>query len=608
MASSTNEESEPKTVAQARPERLRWRFSPAIVWAYFALIFALLCVSSFVQKSLTVDEPVHLFAGYSYLKWSDFRANPEHPPFAKIWGALPLLALDINDSRPSTPHWDLITETADGSATVAVADQMLFVDNDAESLFFYAKLQMIALSILLGIFVYLWSEKLFGFEAAVAALFVYALDPNILAHSSIVHTDIPFAAFFFIGTYFFWRFLDRATWTNLMLMAVFSGLAAVTKYSYPVILLVWMLLGIGRIISVKPIASFFAGRGELAKRWQKATVITGALACAALTAYVFIWSVYGFRYNTIPGGALRFHMDWMMPAENSPLRSIASFLNTYQLFPEAWIYGQLFVRKNLERPAYLLGQISPDGFWNYFPVAFAVKTPLPTLILLVIALWYVLRGRIERTRGLFLLVPAVIYFALAVFSRINIGLRHILPIYPFLFVLIGGGVGQLWNGKTYRKRGGLIFLAIWYVGSSIWIYPHYLSFFNEIVGSPKNAYKILLDSNVDWGQDLKGLKRWMDTQGVRKIQLMYFGYAAPEYYGIDATYMTGSWMAYDLPATQTAITPQYIAISANLLYSPEFLSLAPKSEEQVRPFRSKVPVARIGHSILVFRTGEAEKP
>ena len=600
MASSTNKESAAKTVSAARPERSRWRFSPALVGIYFALIFVFLCVSIFLQKSPTVDEPVHLFAGYSYLKWNDFRANPEHPPFVKMWAALPLLALAINDPRPSRPHWDLITETADASATVVVAHEMLFVDNDAESLFFYAKLQMIALSVLLGIFVYLWSEKLFGLEAGIAALFVYALDPNILAHSSIVHTDIPFAAFFFIGTYFFWRFLDRATWTNLVLMAIFSGLAAVTKYSYPVILLVWILLGLGRIISAKSIDSFFAGRDEMVKRWQKATIITGALVSAALTAYFFIWTIYGFRYNAIPGGGLHFHMEWVMPPESSPLRPIASFLNTHQLFPEAWIYGQLFVQDNLKRPAYLLGQVSPDGFWNYFPVAFAVKTPLPILILMLTALWYLIRGRMERRRGLFLLIPAVVYFALAVFSRINIGLRHILPIYPFLFVLIGGTVAQFWRTGTYVKRGGLILLAIWYVGSSVWIYPHYLSFFNEIVGNPSNGDKILVDSNIDWGQDLKGLKRWMDAKGARKIQLLYFGYAAPEYYGIDASYLPGSWMVYDPPATQTTTAPEYVAISVSPLYSPILLSSAAKAED-IKPFRSKVPVERIGNSILIFK-------
>jgi hypothetical protein len=574
-----------------------------VILTYFVLIFSLISVLSFLEKSPTVDEPMHLFAGYSYLKWGDFRANSEHPPFAKIWAALPLLAFDIKDPRPSTPHWDLIPHSVHPIPTQDIADDMLYVDNDGGPLFFYAKLQMVFLGMLLGIFVYLWSKKFFGLEAAIAALFIFTLDPNILAHSQIVHTDLPFTAFFFIGTYFFWRVSTRLTWHDLVLTSVFFALAAITKYSAVTILPLWALLGMAKIFSSESQVSVSTAPHEAASRWDKATLLAGALFSAAVTAYVFIWAVYGFRYEAIAGGSPPLHLDWVAPGEeNIMLRRLTDFISSARLFPEAWIYGQLYVFKYLQRMAFLLGQVSTDGFWSYFPVVFAVKTPLPTLILLFVGVWMLVRGRIDRKHGFFLLVPAIAYFSFAVWSRMNIGVRHILPIYPFLFVVIGGAAAELWRSGSRLKRGGLIFLAVWSLWSCIATYPHYLAFFNELVGGPKNGYKVLLDSNLDWGQELKGLKRWMDANGVKKILFLYFGGVEPEYYGIDASYVSGSWIGYDPPATRTPEAPKYIAMSATLLQGITF------DDKFTKPFRSRVPVATIGHSIFIFKLDESGTP
>jgi Flp pilus assembly protein TadD len=564
----------------------------------FVLVFALLIISSFLQKSPTVDEPVHLFAGYSSLKWGDFRANPEHPPLAKIWAALPLLALDIKDSRSSSSSWNLIPRYSPTEIhTVNAAGEMIFRENDARALFFYAKLQMIVLGIVLGVFVYLWSKKLFGLEAGIASVFVYCLDPNILAHGQLVHTDITFTTFFFIGTYFFWRALNRLTWTNLVLTALFFGLAANTKYAYLAILVVWGILGVLKVVSSEPQGYAIVKAGELRTRREKAVALMGVFGCVLATTYFLIWALYDFRFSAIPGGILHLPMAQEMP-KNPMLHGFVSFLVNYELFPEAWIYGQLYVFNNLHRFAYLLGQHSDKGFWLYFPVTFAVKTPLPTLLLIVwtIALW--IYERRERRTELFLLVPVVVYFSLAVLSRINIGLRHILPIYPFLFVLIGGTVAQLWQSGTWFKKTAVALLGLWYLWSSASVYPHYLTFFNEIAGGPKNGHRIAVDSNLDWGQDLPGLKEWMDANGVKKIQFLYFGFygaAEPQYYGIDAVYLPGSWVTGDSPVNKSNDVPAYLAISATHLYGP-----VPDVEEFVKPFTTIAPIATVGHSIYIY--------
>jgi tetratricopeptide (TPR) repeat protein len=591
--------------APIMPQGDSWLWS-TVVLVLFIILFCFLTISSFLQKSPTVDEPVHLFAGYSYLKWSDFRANPEHPPLVKLWAALPLLAFDVKDSRRSSMHWDLIPDYSPHRLHVdAVAGEILFGHNDAETLFFYAKLQMIFLAIMLGLFIYRWSKELFGFEAAIASLWFYCFDPNILAHSPIIHTDIAFTAILFIGTYFFWRALGKLTWPNLVLTALFFGLAAITKYAYLAMLLIWSVLALLKIFSSQPQVTALGRSRALTGRWERAAFSGGLLMASMITAYVFIWAVYGFRFDAIPGGGHHLPIIEVL-SQRPPFEEFVSFLYQNRLFPEAWIYGQLYVFSQLQREAYLLGSYSTDGFWLYFPVAFAVKTPLLSLLLLLstVGLW-VFKKKRPGSSGFFILVPVVVYFSLAVLSRINIGLRHILPIYPFLFVLIGWTAAEFWRDKTWAKRGALFFLLLWYLWSSISTYPHFLAFFNELAGGPQNGHKVLLDSNLDWGQDLKGLKRWMDQTGVKKIQFLYFGHyniAEPRYYGIDAIYLPGSWVHQTTSPSKSSEVPDYLAISANQLFG--HFPRGERREDFVRPFRSLRPITNIGYSIIIYRISD----
>jgi Flp pilus assembly protein TadD len=582
-------------------------FSSVVVLSVFVLLFSFITITGFLQKSPTVDEPTHLFAGYSYLKWGDFRANPEHPPLAKLWAALPLLAFDLKDPRQSSAYWNLIPQySPDAMYTVAVAAETLFMGNNAETVFFYAKLQMVVLGVLLGLFVYRWSKELFGFQAAVASLCIYCFDPNVLAHSQFVHTDIAFTAMFFIGSYFFWRASDKLTWPNLVLTSLFFGLAAITKYAYLAMIVVWSVLGLARVFSPQPQRCTLGAQREVSSRWGKAALLSGVLLCSLVTAYFFIWLAYGFRFDAIATEGQHLPMAQQLP-ENPYLQELINFITQYHLFPEAWIYGQLYVFNNLQRDAYLMGSYSDHGFWLYYPVAFAVKTPVPTLLLLIGSIWLWISKDKSRRSGLFLLIPIMVYFSLGVWSRINIGLRHILPIYPFLFVLLGGTAAKLWSSGSRVKRGALAVLASWYLWSAISIYPHYLAFFNEIAGGPENGHRVLLDSNLDWGQDLKGLKRWMDDNRVKKIQFLYFGFfsaAEPRYYGIDADYLPGSWVAHDSMNNSSEV-PNILAISANHLYG-HFLR-GERREDFVKPFRSLKPAGIIGHSIYVYRMDDAIK-
>ena len=574
--------------------------SMAIVFIVFVLIFGLMTITSFRQQSPTFDEPIHLLGGYSYLKWNDFRINPEHPPLAKLWAALPLLSLDINDSRSFTPYWDLILKAEPGGPFYPLVQEMFFERNDAESLFFPAKLQMILLSIVLAFFIYLWSNELYGFRAAIVSLSLYGFDPNILGHSTVIHTDVPFALFFALSTYFFLRVLKQFTWLNLILASLLFGIAAITKHSFVAVSLVWAVLGLIDLFSREHPSSSFLSSGPAAGIKRKLVVLIGVFACAASAAYLCIWAAYGFRFNAVPEGNQPLFMTQLVPPHGPLVETIRSFVLEHRLLPEALVAGYSYNLKIWKHAAYLLGQISYDGFWHYFPVAFGVKTPIPTLLLLAAALGMYLMKRRRLSTDCWLMLPALIYFSLAVFSRFNIGVRHILPVYPFLFVLLGGVTQQLWRDGSRTIRVSLLLLGLWYVGASLSIYPHYLSYFNELAGGPNNGHKVLLDSNLDWGQDLKGLKQWMEGNKVQRIQMLYFGVGYPKYYGIDDFHSRDNVEHRSFPPGQDIELPEHLAVSANFLYAGE-LYMPKEMNELLRSYKLGQPIATIGHTILVFK-------
>jgi hypothetical protein len=606
MTSANNSHSRPQNTGSAENLHAKGagRIRTAIIFTGFVVVFGSLTVTSFIQQSPTIDEPIHLLAGYSYVGWGDFRVNPEHPPFVKIWAVLPLLGLDIADPRPASPYWSRILETEPGGPVYPLAHDMFYVRNDAATLFFYAKLQMIILSIVLGAFVYVWARETFGIKAAMVSLFLYGLDPNVLAHSTIVHTDLPFAAFFFISTYFFWRALRNLTRINLLLAALFFGFAAITKHSFIAIVPVWLILGLIKVLSAEPLPFSILRSGAVFSRQGKAAVLAGFLGCAALAAYFSIWCAYGFRYSAVPGGDLPLFMTRIVPPYRPVAQTIQSFIVEQRLFPEALISGYLYNFKIWKHSAYLLGEISEDGFWSYFPIALAVKTPLPILLLSVVSLvvWFVQR---RREPYLALTIPPFVYFGLAMLSRFNIGIRHLLPVYPFLFVLIGGVVEELWRKGSPMKKAGLVLVGVWYLWSSFSIHPDYLAFFNELTGGPKNGHKVLLDSNIDWGQGLKGLKQWMNANDVEKVQLFYFGTADPKYYGIDDFYSTENLMDGRSSAGQELELPNYLAVSANFLYGRK-LFLPDELTKILASYRLGEPHATIGHSILVYKLDLAD--
>jgi predicted negative regulator of RcsB-dependent stress response/predicted membrane-bound dolichyl-phosphate-mannose-protein mannosyltransferase len=558
----------------------------AAVIAAFALLFMVNAVTAYMQKSNTVDEPIHLLGGYSYLKWGDFRINPEHPPLAKMWAALPLLTLnsplapkDLNDPQPKY-----------FSGTIVARDvQGYFPRVPVDRIFYYAKFQMVLLGIALGIAIFAWAKELFGFEAAAAALFIYGLDPNILANSQLVHTDVLFAAFSFATVYFLWRTFRYVTWSNIGLFCLCFGLAAATKHSFIALVPIVAALGAVQIFSSTAIPSAIGSRRPLADQRAKALTILAILAAAALSAYILLWASYGFRFNAGPRGA---PVAPMAMPETPWVRDFMTMLFDFRIFPHAWVDGQIWNMIHIHRTSYLLGQLSDNGFLSFFPVAIAVKTPVATLILIAAGLYFIARRRIDRRTAFFLLLPAAVYLLFAVAARLNIGHRHILQIYPFLFLLAGAAAAKLWSGARPGKAAAAL-LGVWLVGAAVFIHPNHLAYFNELAGGPKNGYRVLVDSNLDWGQDLKALQAFLDEKRIGKIYLSYFGTGDPCLYHIDFTHVPG------IPPR-----PQACAGGKPDGKAPEFFVISATTRFLTRNYfewlASYQPIAQIGYSLFVY--------
>jgi hypothetical protein len=549
----------------------------------FVAVFVTLAVVAHSQKSGTWDEPMHLASGYVALTEGNYLIDPSHPPLARMWAALPLLGMsDVSVDRAaldrsSSPEWL--------SESYEFARQFVYVRNDADRLLFSARTMIVLLGVVLGVLLFAWIHEWLGFVPAVAALVLYTLEPNLAAHASLVTTDFSVTCAIFGAAYFLWRVCRRPTRFNIAGLSVFAAAAIVTKFSglilVPVVLLVLAVQARQAALTMRQ-----AARAALA---------------VVLTVYVSIWAVYGFRYapSEATGQLLRFDQS-LMARENAPgLARIAGWVDANRLLPNAFVQGLVYSQASTrELPAYLAGRYSSDGWWYYFPIAFLLKTRVAVLVLFGVGVFAYLRRRnpLGHSSHWFVVAPAAIYLVVAMSSGINIGLRHILPIYPFVLMVAVAGA-TIWISARHRAaRPALAALTAYSIVTFALVYPDRLAFFNRFVGGPANGFRFLSDSNLDWGQDLKPLKKWMDQEGVDHINLAYFGTADPAYYGIECTHLPGA-PTFAEPLIARPRLPGYVAISATIASG---VYLDPRWRLFYRSFADRTPVADIGHSIRVY--------
>jgi len=433
---------------------------------------------AFIRASApTYDEPLHLVSGYTYLQTGDLRLDKvDHPVLAQMWEALPLYL-----SRPS-----LKTHPELGSpVNVQQPGERFLVENALPADEVFARTRLFGLltwtALLLAVLV-LWAKGLSGWDAAVWTAFFFAWTPGFLANSALTTTDAACTAFYCAAFFCAYRStLGPRRWAWTALSGVMAGLAMASKYSMAVL--------------------------------------------PALLAALYAWDSRRDWRARLPSALLQAAAAWACCAVTLAL------VYRFSQLPLYW-EGMRALAANMAggKSSFLAGRISPTGFWLYFPTALAVKTPVPTLLLgLGAAAWLARRDR--GPAFTWAVLPMAAYFAAATASKFQIGYRHMLPALPMLVLLAGCAAARL-SGKGRAFLAGTLLLGAWQAASVLRSHPHYLSYFNELVGGPRGGHKILLDSNLDWGQGLKPLGEELRRMGSPPVFLSYFGTADPAWYGI----------------------------------------------------------------------------
>jgi len=533
------------------------RYLPLFLVTLLMLVTFGLALTSGVQKSPTMDEQNHIARGAAYLGTGDPRLSVEHPPLVNLLSGLPVHLL-LHPNLPLDTVW---WETGEW---YHFADLFLWeVNRDAERTVLLARLPVMGLTLLTVALVYRWAGRRFGPWGGLLAATFCGLDPNILAHGRLSTTDAGAAFFTLLAAYALWRALRRSSALRVLWAGLALGLAFAAKLS---------ALAFGPILALAALLDGLAGGPG---RLRRLAGRVGLMAAVGLLGLLVVWASYRFQVGPLEEGG---------PALPAPpyLRGVRAVLD--------------FAAGG--RPGYLLGRVSTGGWWYYFPVAFGVKTPLATLVGIAAATALALR-RPSRD-DLLLLVPPAVFFLASTGARLNLGYRHLLPILPFLFVHLAR-LPTSTRPRTPPSPRFLfsLLLSLWLALATLCIYPHFLAFFNPLGGGPENGWRTLADSNIDWGQDLKGLRAWMEREGVERVRLAWFGTARPEYYGIPYDLLPGVPYGFalwtDPPFDPDAPEPGVYAISVSNLVGVAF-----PDPDLYAWFRQREPEAKVGYSIFIF--------
>lgn len=512
-------------------------------------------LSTWSITAATPDEPMHILRGYVFIARGLDRIGSCVPCSPVLSGAL------IGASLSLEPNLQLPPDTDPGwQDKTAFGFQEAFLWNNSAPplrLLFLARLPIVFVSLLLGALIFRWAAQRSGALPALGALTLYVFCPNFLAHARLATTDVVAAATFALSAYTFMQALDSSRRMVWVMSGVALGLALAAKVSA-----VWLPVAFTLIVAVRLWQTRQARSG-----WRRSI---GVLIGTGVVGAVTLWGIYRFTIGPIsPGG---------------PVVPAPGFWGEWQAFND-------YLKDPL--PGYLLGQLSQFGWWYYFPIAFLVKTPLPVLIGLIAALFTTWRARRWLCDVLWLL-PAALLFASLLFSPHALGYRYLLPLLPFAFVYIAAVIKAALRRRWILCLVGVI--VVWQVIGTLRYYPYYLTFFNEIVGGPDRGRYILIDSNLDWGQDLPGLKQYADEHQLKQIRFSYSGATPPEIYQL----------------TTQALPPVYPAMRnqgawwLHTYYPPDPLpgmyaiSVNPLMTDNYGYFRDRPPSAVVGNSIYLY--------
>ena len=580
-------------------------------------------ISASRHWSQTSDELPHITAGYAYNQFGDYRIQPENGNLPQRIQGLAPLALGAKFPLDNLDYWRRSVYWQQGW------DFLYGLDNPTDRMVLGARALNALFGVALGAFIFVVARRWYGDAGGLLALAFYVFCPNFLAHGFLATSDLAGTLCLTLAPWLFWRHLERRDGRSGLIAGIFSGLALVAKFNG--ILIAPLYAGLA-------LADAWA-RADAGARLPRLARNVGLGLVQAGAGVLVIWIFFGFRYQARAPALpelVKFAVPWadMLPAIGFKA-ALIEFALRWHLFPEAWLYGLTNVLAGAAvRPAFLAGEITAHGWWVFFPILFLTKTTLGMLGALALAAgvgvarfsgWKSPTFRAALLRWLPLAWTALLVWLVALTSNLNIGHRHILAVYPALFV----GLGSL---ATLRRAWLLapLLLGAVHLGESVAIRPHYLAYFNAIGGGPTRAYRLVVDSSLDWGQSLPALREWVaaNRRPGEKFYLSYFGSAWTPHYGVRPDiFLPGA--GFVLPPFQPyELEPGLYAISATSLaevysdfrgpWRPEWSTAL--TDPATPPLRltelrfarlckylqHRPPDAEAGYSILIFRLDASE--
>lgn len=510
----------------------RIRLWLAVAIALLLLFFAQ-CIHTAKTDSVSWDESQHLYSGWLSWKHADFGFNPEVPPLVKMWCAIPLL----HRAMAQPPY------TGDPFKREGFVLGQRFLElNGIDRTLIPARVMAALLSTLLGITIFLTALEMFGEKAAVFALALFCFDPNFLAHGGFVTTDIGASLTLLLSVFCFYRVLKRPSPGRMVILGITIGMTFTAKFTGIFIIPMLVLIAVLDLWNRR-------GDGSADDGAATGRQLLISIGTASLIGVFFIWAIYHFRYEARPANLSLNPVtdEYLQGLTSSFSRSTLLWVSRHHLLPEAYIYGLADTKISAASlPSYLFGHLTHRASRWYYPAALVIKSTLPFLILLSITIVALISKRWRVRREVIVLtVPPAVLFLIASTSDIGIGFRHLFPIFPMLYILIAGCVSHLvaQNRKLLYVFGVLLF---WQVGTSLAARPGLLAYANEAWGGPAKAHLYLADSNTDWGQQLKYVKKYLDDHANQPCYFAYFEQGPVDYrdYGIRCQVLptgSGSW-------------------------------------------------------------------
>jgi hypothetical protein len=556
-----------------------------IVPLFMILIFAFVCFFNQKSQSVTVDEFHHFPSGIYNIRTFDWRMNNESPPLIKCFPALSTIItspkIDLNSFENSPNTWKM-------------GYSFMYLNKEEyRSIYEYGRCIIILFGCLLGWLIYIWAKELYGYQGALFALALYIFNPNILAHSTLITIDIGATCIIFLSIYCFWKYLKNRNRNYIILAGVALGFAQLAKFTalllYPIFLVIIILAAFQN--------SSVSKKEDIALKKSRSIYYLWEYSLIVVISIVIINSGYFFVDSFKPISEYHFTSDL--------LKNISTFLYNNIPLPLPYDYIKGFDTQLTISGggipfyvSYLMGEHSLSGWWYYYPISLIVKNPEPFLIIFLLALVAWIVNKKERPDNVTILciwLPVIAYFIyFSFFAHIPIGIRYILPVFPLLFL----ACGYLFNEYMFAQKSIKVMLSIliaMYIFIAVAVFPQYLSYFNLTSGGSQNGYRWLIDSNLDWGQSLPALKKFMDKNNIEKIKLGYFGRVDPTIYGI-----TYSLAENELSEGLHAISINYLVGKPYYLLREETRELLLVDMNYYQKYRKLKPSAIIDNSIYIF--------